>query len=218
MRQNQVSYPGLFITFEGGDSCGKSTQVALTHEWLKSRGVTPVLTREPGGTDLGEKLRELILHGPDDMDPRTEALLYSAQRSYHMATKVLPALEAGEVVLQDRYLDSSVAYQGAARALGVEEILELNLWAVKGLVPDVTILLDVDPEIAYARRTGEPDRLEREPNSFQHRVRKQYEELARRYSDRYHIVDASKSIDEIQTEIQQILTPFLEDRLSGANR
>ncbi|WP_072344004.1 dTMP kinase [Actinomyces urinae] len=207
------TYPGLFITFEGGDSCGKSTQIALTKQWLEERGVAPLLTREPGGTELGEKLRELIIHGPDDMDPHTEALLYSAQRAYHMETKVRPALLRGEVVLQDRYLDSSVAYQGAARALGVDEILQLNLWAVRGLLPDVTILLDLDPEVAFARRTGEPDRLEREPNSFQHRVREQYYELSKTYSDRYRVIDASGDIESVQQQIRRALEPLVEEHL-----
>lgn len=207
------TYPGLFITFEGGDSCGKSTQIALTKQWLEECGVAPLLTREPGGTELGEKLRELIIHGPDDMDPHTEALLYSAQRAYHMETKVRPALHRGEVVLQDRYLDSSVAYQGAARALGVDEILQLNLWAVRGLLPDVTIFLDLDPEVAFARRTGEPDRLEREPNSFQDRVREQYYELSKTYSDRYRVIDASGGIESVQRQIRRALEPLVEEHL-----
>lgn len=203
------SSSGLFITFEGGDSGGKSTQVARTHEWLQSLGITPVLTREPGGTPLGEELREHIIHGPDDMDARTEALLYAAQRAYHMATKVGPALEQGRVVLQDRYVDSSVAYQGAARELGVDEVLDLNLWAVKGLLPNVTILLDLDPDVAFARRTGEPDRLEREPNSFQQRVREQYLKLADMYPARYRVIDASGTIDEVQAAVREALTPFV---------
>lgn len=207
------THPGLFVTFEGGDSCGKSTQIALTKQWLEERGVAPLLTREPGGTELGEKLRELIIHGPDDMDPHTEALLYSAQRAYHMETKVRPALLRGEVVLQDRYLDSSVAYQGAARALGVDEILQLNLWAVRGLLPDVTIFLDLDPEVAFARRTGEPDRLEREPNSFQHRVREQYYELSKTYADRYRVIDASGDIESVQQQIRRALEPLVEKHL-----
>ncbi|EPD31479.1 dTMP kinase [Gleimia europaea] len=208
-----VTYPGLFITFEGGDSCGKSTQIASTKQWLEESGIAPLLTREPGGTELGEKLRELIIHGPDDMDSHTEALLYSAQRAYHMETKVRPALLRGEVVLQDRYLDSSVAYQGAARELGVDEILQLNLWAVKGLLPDVTIFLDLDPEVAFARRTGEPDRLEREPNSFQHRVREQYYELSKTYPDRYRVIDASGDVQSVQRQIRQALEPFIEKHL-----
>ncbi|MDK8350612.1 dTMP kinase [Gleimia europaea] len=207
------THPGLFVTFEGGDSCGKSTQIALTKQWLEELGVAPLLTREPGGTELGEKLRELIIHGPDDMDPHTEALLYSAQRAYHMGTKVRPALLRGEVVLQDRYLDSSVAYQGAARALGVDEILQLNLWAVRGLLPDVTIFLDLDPEVAFERRTGEPDRLEREPNSFQHRVRKQYYELSKTYADRYRVIDASGDIESVQQQIRRALEPLVEEHL-----
>lgn len=217
---SDTNYPGLFITFEGGDSCGKSTQIRLTHRWLLEQGIDPVFTREPGGTPLGEQLRTLIIHGPDDVDPRTEALLYSAQRAYHVATKIRPALQSGRVVLQDRYLDSSVAYQGAARELGVEEIRDLNIWATEGLMPNVTILLDLDPEVAHSRRTGEPDRLEREPTEFQHRVREQYHALAEQFPDRYRIIDASADIETVQADIRSALAPFVEKlraTVSGAS-
>ncbi|MDO5049377.1 MAG: dTMP kinase [Actinomycetaceae bacterium] len=213
-----TTFPGLFITFEGGDSCGKSTQVGLTHQWLKEQGINPVLTREPGGTPLGEQLRELVIHGPDDVDPRTEALLYAAQRSYHVATKIRPALESGRVVLQDRFLDSSIAYQGAARDLGVEEIRDLNIWATYSLMPDVTILLDLDPEVAHTRRTGEPDRLEREPTTFQHLVRAQYHALADQYADRYRVIDAAQDIDSVQADIRAALTPFIQKLHEGDSK
>lgn len=206
----QVSESGLFITFEGGDSCGKTTQIELTQNWLRDCGWDPVVTREPGGTPLGQHLRNLIMHGPDDVDPRSEALMYSADRAYHVATKIRPALNQGRVVLQDRYLDSSIAYQGAARDLGVDEIRDLNLWATEGLMPHVTIFLDLDPDVAYARRTGEPDRLEREPNEFQHRVRAQYQRLVKEDPNRFRVIDASRSVEEIQADIQSALTPFVD--------
>lgn len=208
--QTQVSDSGLFITFEGGDSCGKTTQIKLTEQWIRGRGWDPVVTREPGGTKLGEHLRNLIMHGPDDVDPRAEALMYSADRAYHVARKVRPALQRGDVVLQDRYLDSSIAYQGAARDLGVSEIRDLNLWATEGLMPHVTILLDLDPDVAYQRRTGEPDRLEREPNEFQHRVRAEYHRLANAEPGRFRVIDASRGVDQVQADIQAALAPFVD--------
>lgn len=200
---------GLFITFEGGDSCGKSTQIELTHQWLSSLGIDPVVTREPGGTPLGNEIRQLILHGPDDIDARCEALLYAADRAYHIATKVRPALADGRIVVQDRYLDSSVAYQGTARALGADEIRDLSLWATNNLLPDVTILLDIDPAVARARRTRELDRLEREPLDFHTRIREQYLALADANSDRFHVLDASVTPDQIHTRVKTILDPLV---------
>ncbi|MDO5720575.1 MAG: dTMP kinase [Actinomycetaceae bacterium] len=201
---------GLFITLEGGDSCGKTTQIELIRQWLTELGITPVMTREPGGTALGNEIRALILHGPEDVDPRCEALLYAADRAYHMATKVRPALTQGRVVVQDRYLDSSVAYQGTARALGVEEIRELNMWATNNLLPDVTLLLDIDPVKAQARRTRELDRLEREPIEFHQRIRQQYLALAQAEPERFHVLDAARSPSEIQADIRRILTPLIQ--------
>ncbi|MDN6429119.1 MAG: dTMP kinase, partial [Propionibacterium sp.] len=128
---------GLFITFEGGDGAGKTTQLDRVREWFETHGHRVLVTREPGGTELGTDLRRLIQHGPEDVDARTEALLYAADRAYHVATVVRPALAAGTIVLGDRYIDSSLAYQGAARDLGVEEIRSLSLWATQGLQPDL---------------------------------------------------------------------------------
>lgn len=209
---------GLFITFEGGDSCGKSTQIELTHQWLTGLGINPVVTREPGGTPLGNEIRQLILHGPNDIDARCEALLYAADRAYHIATKVRPALVAGRVVVQDRYLDSSVAYQGAARDLGANEIRDLSLWATNNLLPDVTILLDIDPVDAHARRTRELDRLEREPIEFHARIREQYLALADADSNRFHVLDASAAPDQIHARVKAILDPLLRPYLSDLKR
>lgn len=184
---------GLFVAFEGGDGAGKSTQSGLLGRWLQDQGYAVVHTREPGGTALGRAVRELLLHGEDgSVSPRAEALLFAADRAHHVGTVVRPALERGEVVLTDRYLDSSVAYQGAARALGHEEVRDLSLWAVEGLLPDLTVLLDVTAGQGRARRGAVHDRLEREADDFHDRVRQGFLDLAARDPDRYLVLDADQ--------------------------
>lgn len=217
MRLLETTVPrsGLFITFEGGDACGKTTQIELTARWLRDQGCDPLLTREPGGTELGVRLRQLVMHGPNDVDSRCEALIYAADRAYHVATRVVPALQSGRVVLQDRYLDSSIAYQGAARDLGVEDVRELNLWATKGLLPNVTILLDIDPEQAAARREGARDRLERESVGFHAAVRAQYLQLAREHPRRIAVVDATGSVEEVSARIREAIAPHLHRYLAA---
>lgn len=193
----------MFITFEGIDGVGKSTQLDLLQSWLESRGRDVVRTLEPGGTELGQEIRHLLLHRKGDVAARAEALLYAADRAHHVATKIRPALAEGKVVLSDRYFDSSVAYQGAARELDVSEVRNISLWAVDNLIPDLTVLLDLDAQAAIQRRnkTGtEPDRLEREKVDFFERARSQYLELAR--EPRFLVVDATLSIDEIQEQIR----------------
>ena len=164
--------PGLFISFEGGDGVGKTTQIRILADLLTAADVDHVLTREPGGTELGIEIRRLLLHG-GHVAPRAEALLYAADRAHHIATRVRPALERGAVVLADRYLDSSVAYQGAARSLGPQEVRDLSLWATEGLLPDLTVLLDGDPDLAERRTTGRgaKDRLEQEGDAFRTSLR-----------------------------------------------
>ncbi|WP_394279225.1 dTMP kinase, partial [Microbacterium sp.] len=142
---------GLWVTLEGGDGSGKTTQATLLEEWLRERGRSVVRTREPGGTDVGVLIRDIVLHHRGDIAPRAEALLYAADRAHHVATLVRPALERGEVVIQDRYLDSSVAYQGAGRVLDGGEVRDLSLWGTEGALPDVTVLLDLDPAAARRR-------------------------------------------------------------------
>ena len=197
---------GLFITLEGGDGSGKSTQSRLLLEWLTTNGHTVVESREPGGTELGIELREIILHRRGYMAPRAEALLYAADRAHNIATKVRPALERGEVVLQDRYFDSSVAYQGAGRVLEPTEVRNLSLWAAEGLIPDVTVLLDIDVEAGRARldtsRT-KYDRLEAEQRDFHSRVRESYLELAAAEPDRFLVIDATLPVDEIAAAIRE---------------
>lgn len=203
---------GLFITFEGGDGSGKSTQSALLTEWLTNGGHTVVHSREPGGTDLGVELREIILHRRGYIAPRAEALLYAADRAHNIATKVRPAIERGEIVIQDRYLDSSVAYQGAGRVLDGTEIRDISLWAAEGLLPDLTVLLDLSAEngrerIASTRDTY--DRLEAEKSEFHERVRDSFLALAAAEPQRFLVLDATEPIETIAGAIQARVVALL---------
>jgi len=191
---------GLFVTFEGGDGVGKSTQAALLEDWLRAQGRDVVRTREPGGTDVGQRVREIVLHHRGHIDARAEALLYAADRAHHVATVVRPAIARGDVVIQDRYLDSSVAYQGAGRVLDPQQVRDLSLWAVDGLLPDVTILLDLDETSARRRLDADDkpfDRLEAEQAEFHARVRAAFLTLADAEPARFLVVDASLPVDEI---------------------
>lgn len=205
---------GLFITFEGGDGSGKSTQSTLLASWLASQGRTVLTTREPGGTELGDELREIVLHRRGHITPKTEALMYAADRAHHIATKVRPALERGDVVVQDRYLDSSVAYQGVARSLGATEVRDISLWATDGLLPDLTILLDVDEQIGRGRLDSSRtryDRLEAEEQEFHARVRAAYLELASAEPERFLVVDASAPVDHIAAAIRERVLVLLHE-------
>jgi dTMP kinase len=196
---------GLFITFEGGDGSGKSTQAGLLAQWLTDAGRTVVRTREPGGTEVGVQIRELVLHHRGHIDPRAEALLYAADRAQHIATLVRPAIERGDVVIQDRYFDSSIAYQGAGRVLDAAEIRGLSLWATDELIPDVTILLDLDETAARARLDAADkvfDRLENEKAEFHARVRQGFLKLAEAEPERFLVLDASRPIDELAAAIR----------------
>lgn len=209
-------HPGLLISFEGGDGVGKTTQIRILAELLKEAGVECEATREPGGTDLGIEIRRLLLHG-DDISPRAEALLYAADRAHHVATRIRPALERGAVVLTDRYLDSSVAYQGVARSLGVDDVRDLSLWATEGLLPDLTILLDADPAIAAHRVVGrsDPDRLEREVSAFQTALRQQFRALAEAEPDRFVVIDADRPVEAVADAVAAAVRPLLA-RLPGS--
>ncbi|SFR85527.1 thymidylate kinase [Agromyces sp. CF514] len=196
---------GVFITLEGGDGTGKTTQSELLAAWLGEQGREVVRTREPGGTEVGIEVREIVLHHRGDIAPRAEALLYAADRAHHVATLVRPALERGEVVIQDRYIDSSVAYQGAGRVLDPEAVRGLSEWATEGLQPDLTVLLDLDAVTARARLDGARtryDRLEAEASEFHDRVRAAYLGLAEREPERFLVLDASAPVDEIQALIR----------------
>lgn len=192
----------MFITFEGIDGVGKSTQLDLLEKHLVSLGKEVVRTLEPGGTELGEEIRHLLLHRKGDVAPRSEALLYAADRAHHVETKIKPALASGKVVLSDRYFDSSVAYQGAARELDVTEVRDISLWAIDNLLPDLTVLLDLPAQDAIQRRGNkgtEPDRLERERVEFFERARDEYLRMAT--EPRFLVVDAKLSPEEIHSRV-----------------
>jgi len=200
--------PGLFVSFEGGDGAGKSTQARLLGEWLTGLGREVVLTREPGGTELGHLLRDAVLHG-DHVDARTEALLYATDRAHHVASLVRPALERGAVVVTDRYLDSSVAYQGSGRDLGADEVERLSLWATNGLLPALTVLLDLDPVTGKARLTGDPDRLERAGDEFHQRTRQAFLDRAAADPGRWLVLDATLPLDELAARVRARVAELL---------
>lgn len=203
---------GLWVTFEGGDGSGKTTQAALLERWLRDQGRTVVRTREPGGTEVGGLIREIVLHHRGDIAPRAEALLYAADRAHHVATLVRPALARGEVVIQDRYLDSSVAYQGAGRVLDAGEVRELSLWATEGALPDLTVLLDLDPTTARARldAADKPfDRLEAEQDDFHARVRAAFLGLAAAEPARFLVLDATLPPAELAAAIRDRVAAVL---------
>lgn len=224
---------GLWITFEGGDGSGKSTQAALLQEWFESQGRTVVRTREPGGTDIGRRVREIVLHhradAPDaserpgegvddwqdgriipgrvgtDLGPHAEALLFAADRAHHIAALVRPAIERGEIVIQDRYLDSSVAYQGAGHELDADEVRGLSLWATEGALPDLTVLLDLDAAAARARLDADDkpfDRMEAQRDDFHTRVREAYLALAAAEPERFFVLDATLPPEELHDAVR----------------
>ncbi|WP_233194001.1 dTMP kinase [Cryobacterium sp. M25] len=203
---------GLFITLEGGDGCGKTTQSELLTDWLRQSGRTVLRTREPGGTDVGGAIREIVLHHRGEIAPRAEALLYAADRAQHIATAVRPALARGEVVIQDRYLDSSVAYQGAGRVLDATPVRDLSLWAAEGLLPALTVLLDLDETVARGRLDAENkpfDRLEAEKSDFHRRVRAAFLALADAEPERFLVVDAGRPVAEIAAVIRDRVAALL---------
>lgn len=182
----------MFIAFEGGEGAGKSTQEAVLAQWFTDRGRTVVRTREPGGTPAGEAMRHIVLsHDYAGLDERAEALLFAASRGEHVAQVIRPALDRGEVVICDRYMDSSIAYQGIGRGLGEQRVRDINMWATNGLLPDLTIVLDVDPTIGLAR-AGEPDRLESAPLEYHQRVRQGFIDLANQDPARYVVIAANQ--------------------------
>jgi dTMP kinase len=197
--------PGLFIAFEGGDGAGKSTQAARLAGSLESLGLTVLRTREPGGTPIGEKLRSLVLdHGHGHIDAHTEALIFAASRAAHASQVIRPALERGDVVLTDRYIDSSVAYQGAGRDLGTDAVRSINEWATSGLQPDLTVLLDVHPADGRSRRTAADaaeDRMESEADVLHARFRQAFLDLAAARPDSYLVLEARLPVDELATTI-----------------
>lgn len=204
----------MFITFEGGEGSGKSTTIKKIADKLNKEGYEVVLTREPGGTPISEEIRNIILDKKNtEMDAKTEALLYAASRRQHIVQKILPALKEGKVVICDRFLDSSLAYQGAARGLGIEKVLTMNLFATEGLEPDLTLLFNLDPaqgleRIAEASR--HVDRLDLEALSFHKKVHEAFLQLAKRYPNRFVIIDASKTQEEVFKEADEAIETRLK--------
>jgi dTMP kinase len=192
---------GVFIALEGGEGTGKSTQSKLLKKWLEQEGESVVLSREPGGTDLGQGLRKILLgHETGVISPRAEALLYAADRAHHVFSLIRPALDRGDVVVTDRYFDSSIAYQGAGRVLEPNEVARISRWATESLFPTLTIIIDLPAEIGLGRLKSR-DRLEAEPLAFHERVRNEFLQIASMDPERYLIVDGKQSIQEIHEQI-----------------
>lgn len=208
----------MFITIEGPEGAGKTTQIIRLSQYLKEKGIEHILTREPGGTVIGNAIRDLLLkHREESMSPVTEALLYAASRAQLVAQVIKPALEKGLVVLCDRYVDSSLAYQGAGLGLDMSFIKAINEAATSGLAPDITFLLDLDPEIGLKRKlktnSGSYDRIEQRDISYHRRIRKAYLELAEKDRERFRVIDATLGKEEIQSKIREIVKRHLEGSL-----
>ena len=196
---------GLFITFEGGDGCGKTTQIKLLDEYLRSKGYKTLLTREPGSKGLGIKLREILLNYDGEVSPVCESFLFLADRAQHVDCIIKPALEKGVIVLCDRHTDSTVAYQGYGRGLDLEQIHHLNKIATSGLKPDLTIVLDVDVETSQKRVGSEKDRMESAGIEFFERVRNGFLEIAKQEPERVKVVDSTQTIEEIHKQILELV-------------
>ena len=204
---------GLFIAFEGGEGSGKSTQTKLLKVWLESQNKTVILSREPGGTELGKDLRKILLDNKTGaISPRAEALMYAADRAHHVFSLIRPALDRGEIVITDRYFDSSIAYQGAGRVLDPSEIARISRWATESLTPTITIILDQSPEIGL-QRIKSADRLESEPLDFHNRVRHEYLQLASLDPERYLVIEAGRTIEEIHQDITERISKYLHVNL-----
>ena len=205
----------MFITFEGVEGCGKSTVIELIFSRLQKENYPIILTREPGGVKIAEEIRNIILDKENtSLDDRTEALLFAASRRQHLVEKVWPALKENKIVLCDRFLDSSLAYQGGGKHLGVEEVLNINLFATEKTMPDLTILFDIDPRIGLARinknKNREVNRLDLESLKFYDTVRNTFLELSKKYNERYVVIDASKTLDEVVENVYSIIKKRLD--------
>jgi dTMP kinase len=204
---------GLFVAFEGVEGSGKGTQIRLAKEWLESQGIDVLVTREPGGTPVGEEVRRVLLdHATGRIEPRTEALLFAASRAQHVASVIRPALAAGAVVICDRYIDSSLAYQGDARGLGEQDVLTLNVWATQGLFPDLVLLLHIEPEAGLLRSLEEPDRIEMEGEDFHAKVADAYLRIAEEHPERFVVVDADKTPEAVHVQVVEALGRVLKER------
>jgi dTMP kinase len=200
-KQSENCMKGFFITFEGIDGSGKTTQINLLDKYLKDRGFGVVLTREPGGTALGDEIREILLNPQNTgMSSRAETLLFEASRAQLVEEVIKPSLEKGKIVICDRFFDSTIAYQGAARGLGVKEILDLSLWATSGLVPDLTFLITINVEICESRmktQLKKPDRIENEKNEFKEKISRGYLDVAKIFKERFVIIDGRMEIESV---------------------
>lgn len=199
---------GLFITLEGPDGSGKTSVANAVCEKLEQMGIGVVHTREPGGIDIAEQIRNIILDPKNTaMDGKTEALLYAASRRQHLVEKVFPAVKEGKIVICERFLDSSLAYQGYGRGLGIDEVLGINLFAIDNTYPDLTIYLDVDEEVGLSRLKDRnfKDRLDQESIDFHHKVKQGYDEVLKKFKDRIIVVDASKPKEEVYSEVLNII-------------
>ncbi|PGT90978.1 dTMP kinase [Bacillus sp. AFS040349] len=201
---------GKFITFEGPEGAGKTSVLEKLMKDIKGMDIESVFTREPGGIHIAEKIREVILHKDHtEMDPRTEALLYAAARRQHLVEKVIPALDSGKVVFCDRFIDSSLAYQGHARGLGIDEVFSINEFAINGVMPDLTFYFKIDPEVGLQRidksSEREKNRLDLESLSFHQKVQEGYQKVLERFPDRMIVIDAEKSIEEVVNDVKTAL-------------
>lgn len=196
---------GLFITFEGGDGCGKTTQLNLVAKYFEENGKEVILTREPGSIGLGQELRKIILHYDGDIAPTSEAFLFLADRAQHIAKLVKPAIDAGKIVLCDRHTDSSIAYQGYGRGEDIEQIKHLNNIATQGITPDLTFVFDVSEKIAQKRVGNEKDRMESAGNEFHKRVRNGYLEIAKQEPQRVKVIDANLSIEKVFEQVKKYI-------------
>jgi len=212
LSEANAAKPGIFITVEGIDGAGKSTQARMLADWLRARGCDVVLTREPGGTRLGEHLRPILLEGEAHISPTVELLLYAADRAQHVAEVIRPALAEGRTVVCERYTDSTAAYQGYGRGLDLDFVCRLNQFATGGLGPDLTLLLDLPVEAAQRRLAQTRDRLEREAPSFHARVGAGYRALADAHSERIRVIDAAPPPEQVFRQVAQVVEAFLRRR------
>ena len=209
---------GVFVAFEGVEGAGKGTQIRLAKEYLESQRIDVLVTREPGGTVVGEKLREMLLdHETGVVEARTEALLFAASRAQHVTSVIRPALAEGKVVICDRYIDSSLAYQGSARGVGEQDVLTLNVWATQGLFPDLTILLHLEPEAGLLRSLEEPDRIEMEGGEFHAKVADAYLKIAEEHPERFIVIDADDTPERVHEQVVQALNRVLKEREENGN-
>jgi dTMP kinase len=204
---------GLFITFEGTDGSGKTTQIELLTKYLKEKGYNVINTIEPGGTAIGDKIRDILLDRKNKgMSPRTETLLFQASRAELVLKVILPALDSGKIVICDRFYDSTIVYQGMARGLGTEKITDISLWTTGGLEPDITFLMSIEREKGLKRLCGESmDRIEMEEGGFQEKICQGYRELARMYSKRIMEIDAGLPIEEVFEAVRQRVDKALKE-------